>query len=120
MSGGERVSIGYVFAFSEQRSAVSSFYRDVLGLPVEEAKDDAVWFATEGARFAVHDDDDRETAAEVRRAHTFVVGVSVDDLDAAYDRAQAAGAVVGERFTSWFFVRNPDGRFLIVAPRRHP
>lgn len=109
-----------MFAFTTARPAIAAFYRDVLGLDVEEAKDDAVWFRTDGARFSVHDDDDRQTATEVREAHVFVVGIDVDDLDAAYDRARSAGAVVGERFESWFFVRDPDGRFLIVSPKRRP
>lgn len=108
----------YVFAFTSARAEVASFYRDVLGLEVEEARDEAVWFATEGARLPVHDDDDRETARIVRESHAFVVGIGVDDVDAAYERAERAGAVVGERFPTWFFVRDPDGRFVIVAPKR--
>ncbi len=51
----------YLFAFSAARPGVAAFYRDVLGLDVEEAKDDAVWFRTEGRRFALHDDHDRQT-----------------------------------------------------------
>lgn len=106
-----------VFAFTTARRDVAAFYRDVLGLDVAEAKDDAVWFATEGARFVVHDDDDRETAREVRESHAFVAGIEVDDFDAAYERTRRAGAVIGERFKNWFFVRDPDGRFLIVTPK---
>ena len=114
----EATALGYVFAFTSARPEVAAFYREVLGLDVEDAKDDAVWFRTDGARFSVHDDDDRQTAREVREAHTFVIGIGVTDLDAAYERASRAGAVVGDRFESWFFVRDPDGRFAIVSARR--
>lgn len=65
----------YVFAFTAFRLEVAAFYRDVLGLDVEEAKDDAVWFRTDGARFSVHDDDDVQTAKDVREAHAFVVAI---------------------------------------------
>lgn len=109
----------YVFAFTASRPEVAAFYRDVLGLDVDEAKDDAVWFRTAGARLSVHNHDDVQTAEDVREAHAFVVGIGVDDLEAAYKRSERAGAVVGERFESWFFVRDPDGRFLILAPKRH-
>lgn len=118
IAGQPMTDLRYVFAFTSARPEVAAFYRDVLGLDIEETKDDAVWFATQGARFAVHDDDDPETAREVREGHTFVVGIGVDDLDGAYERARRAGAVVGDRFESWFFVRDPDGRFAIVAPTR--
>lgn len=107
----------YLFAFTRKRDQVAAFYRDLLRLEVEQAKDDAVWFGTEGARFSVHDDDDRQTAREVREAHAFVMGIGVDDLEAAYQRARDAGVVVGDRFESWFFVRDPDGRFVIVSPK---
>lgn len=110
-------SLGFVFVFTARRPEVAAFYRDVLGLSVDEAKDDAVWFVTDGARFSVHDDDDRQTAREVRESHGFVVGVGVDDLDGAYERAKAADCLV-ERFPTWFFVRDPDGRYLIVSERR--
>jgi uncharacterized glyoxalase superfamily protein PhnB len=107
----------YVFAFTASRPEVADFYRDVLGITIEEAKEDAVWFSTNGARFSLHDDDDRQTAKEVRESHAFVMGIGVEDLDAAYERARSASAVV-ERFESWFFVRDPDGRYVIVSAKR--
>lgn len=116
-TSGDRPDLRYLFAFTARRPEVAAFYRDVLGLAAEDAKDDAVWFGTDGARFSVHDDDDRQTALEVRESHAFVMGIGVDDIDAAHERARRAGAVV-ERFASWFFVRDPDGRYIIVSPKR--
>lgn len=116
-SAGKRPDLRYLFAFTARRPEVATFYRDTLGLDVEETKDDAVWFATDGARFSLHDDDDRQTAKEVRESHAFVMGLGVDDVDAAHERARRAGAVV-ERFEKWFFVRDPDGRYVIVSSKR--
>ena len=115
-------SLGYVFVFTDRREEVARFYSGVLGLPVESdvesEKDDAVWFRTEGARLAVHDSNDRETAREVRGSSGFVTFVSVDDFEATFERARAAGAVVGQRFRNWFFVRDPEGRFIGVRGER--
>lgn len=116
-SPARRTDLRYFFAFTARRPEVADFYGDVLGLAIQETKDDAVWFGTEGARFSVHDDDDRETAKEVRESHAFVMGVGVDHLDATFERARRSGAVV-ERFESWFFVRDPDGRYVIVSRKR--
>jgi len=116
-SAGTRPDLRYLFAFTARRAEVAAFYRDVLGLDIEEAKQDAVWFGTHGARFSVHDDDDRQTAKEVRDSHAFVMGLGVDDVEVAHDRARRAGAVV-ERFENWFFVRDPDGRYVVVSPKR--
>ena len=75
--------LGYVFAFTSARPEVVAFYREILALDVAETKDDAAWFRTEGARFSVQDDDDRQTTRELREAHVFVIGIG---MEVAFDR----------------------------------
>lgn len=115
----DRVRMDYVFVFTDRRDEVAAFYRDVVGVPQESAKDDANWFRAEDARLAVHDRDDAETAPEVGRGQGFVVWIRVPDVRAAYARALAAGRVVGPYYDAkpypYFFARDPDGRFIGVG-----
>lgn len=111
-------TLRHVFVFSDQWEVVGRFYREVIGAPQESAKEDSVWFAPEGARLVVHRRDDPETAPEVLRGSGFVIWFGVEDVDGAYARARAAGAVIGERYRNYFFVRDPEGRFIGVhGPR---
>lgn len=106
----DRPHLSHVFAFTEQREAVTRFYEGVLGLDRERPHEDSVWFTTEGARFVVHDREDEPSSSG------FVPWFHVADLDAAFTRAGAAGSVVGGMRDGYFFMKDPDGR--VVGVRR--
>jgi len=103
--------LGPVFAFSEKHAEVARFYREVIGL-TGEAGDDSTWLDAANAKFVVHEPEDRQTEPEVSRQRGFVVWFGVDSIRAAFARAQAAGAVVGELRGDYFFARDPDGRYV--------
>lgn len=109
----------YLFVFTDRRSEVAGFYRDIIGVPQESEKHDASWFRAENAQLAVHDREDEETAPEVARGTGFVVGIRVADVQAAYARASRVGQVVGKLYQGtphpYFFARDPEGRFVIVT-----
>jgi predicted enzyme related to lactoylglutathione lyase len=107
--------IGPVFAFSGNHAEVARFYRDVIGLAGDK-DDDATWLEAANAKLVVHDPGDRETEPEVSGQRGFVVWFGVDDVRAAFARAQAAGALVGEMRGDYFFARDPDGRYVGVYP----
>lgn len=113
-------TLRHVFIHSDRWSDVAAFYREIVGLTPESEKDDSVWFAPDGARLVVHDRDEEATAPEVGRARGFVVWFGVGDVDAAYARASAAGAVVGRRYDGYFFARDPEGRFIGVRGAARP
>ncbi len=112
------VRMDYVFTFTDRRDEVTRFYRDVVGLSAAES-DDSEWFRAGASSFVVHEREDRETAPEVASGSGFVVWFRVGDVRAAYDRARAAGRVVGELYDAkpypYFFARDPDGRFVGVG-----
>ena len=98
--------------FDESRS----FYNDVIGLGGGDGLDWILFFGT----------DQREVQLSVMkldiraRVHPDV-SIEVDDLDAVYERAQAAGAEIVYPLTDeeWglrrFFVRDPNGAVINVT-----
>ncbi len=105
--------VGPVFAFSAMHAATAGFYADVVGLPAGTGGDaNASWLRADNADVVFHSPDDRDTPPEVRGQSAFVVWFGVDDVKAAYDRARAAKAVVGDFYGDYFFARDPDGRFI--------
>jgi hypothetical protein len=102
-----------VFAFSEKRDEVARFFDEVLGLGRREARDDSVWFESDGgAIFTVHD---LEGEPDVSG---FVPWFHVADLAAAYARAKEKDASVGGMRDGYFFARDPDGRVFGVREWR--
>ncbi|HEV2012193.1 MAG TPA: VOC family protein [Candidatus Limnocylindria bacterium] len=104
--------IGPVFAFTAKHAVTAGFYTDIVGLQAGTADTDATWLKAGNAELVFHAPDDRETPAEVRAQQGFVVWFGVDDITAAFDKARAAKAVVGDFFGDYFFARDPDGRFI--------
>ncbi len=105
--------VGPVFAFSATHAATARFYADLVGLPAGTGGDpNASWLRAENADVVFHSPDDRETPAEVRGQGAFVVWFGVDDVTAAFEKAKAAKAVVGDFYGDYFFARDPDGRFI--------
>jgi predicted enzyme related to lactoylglutathione lyase len=107
--------VGPVFAFTPKHSATAGFYADIVGLPKGTDSDpDASWLKAANADVVFHSPDDRETPAEVRGQTGFVVWFGVDDVRAAFDKAKAVKAIVGEFQGDYFFARDPEGRYIGV------
>jgi catechol 2,3-dioxygenase-like lactoylglutathione lyase family enzyme len=101
---------------SERFDESRAFYRDVIGLGGGDGLDWVLFFGT----------DQREVQLSVMkldiraRVHPDV-SIEVDDLDAVYERAQAAGAEIVYPLTheDWglrrFFLRDPNGAVINVT-----
>jgi predicted enzyme related to lactoylglutathione lyase len=114
--------VGPVFAFTKKHAATAAFYAEVVGLAAGTGggDPDASWLKAENADVVFHGPDDRETPPEVRGQTAFVVWFGVDDVRAAFDKAKAAKAIVGEFQGDYFFARDPEGRFIgIHANEEH-
>jgi len=105
--------VGPVFAFTAKHAATAGFYADVVGLPAGTERDpNASWLKAGNADVVFHSPDDRETPPEVRGQTGFVIWFGVDDVRAAFDKARAAKAVVGDFYGDYFFARDPEGRYI--------
>jgi predicted enzyme related to lactoylglutathione lyase len=113
--------VGPVFAFTAKHETTARFYSDVIGLPAGTGGDaSSSWLKAANADIVFHSPDDRETPAEVRGQTGFVVWFGVDDVRAAFDKAKAAKAVVGEFQGDYFYARDPEGRYVgIHANEEH-
>jgi predicted enzyme related to lactoylglutathione lyase len=113
--------VGPVFAFTAKHVATAAFYADVVGLDAGTGGDPgASWLKAGEVDVVFHSPDDRETPAEVRAQTGFVIWFGVDDVKAAFDRARAAKAAVGDFYGDYFFARDPEGRFIgIHANEEH-
>jgi len=113
--------VGPVFAFTSKHGTTARFYTDVIGLAAGTGGDaSSTWLKAGNADVVFHSPDDRETPAEVRGQTGFVVWFGVDDVRAAFDKAKAARAVVGEFQGDYFYARDPEGRFVgIHANEEH-
>ena len=107
--------VGPVFAFTAKHVTSARFYAEIVGLPAGSASDsNASWLKAANADVVFHSPEDRETPPEVRGQTGFVVWFGVDDVHAAFERARAAKAIVGDFYGDYFFARDPDGRFIGV------
>ncbi|MEP7003376.1 MAG: VOC family protein [Chloroflexota bacterium] len=104
--------VGPVFAFTAKHAATAGFYADVVGLGRGTDDASASWLKAGNADVVFHTPEDNETPTEVRRQPGFVVWFGVDDINAAYERARKASAVVGDFLGDYFFVRDPEGRYV--------
>ncbi|HEV8229943.1 MAG TPA: VOC family protein [Candidatus Limnocylindria bacterium] len=104
-------NVGPVMLFTAKREEVARFYSEIAGLPADEGRD-ATWLAAGNAQIVLHDPGDPQTDSEVREQRGFVVWFGVDDVLAAYSRARAAGAAIGDFHGDYFFARDPDGRYV--------
>jgi len=113
--------VGPVFAFTSKHATTARFYSDVIGLPSGTGSDaSSSWLKAANADVVFHSPDDRETPAEVRGQTGFVVWFGVEDVRAAFDKAKAARAVVGEFQGDYFYARDPEGRYVgIHANEEH-
>ena len=121
MSEQHGVQVGPVFAFTAKHGEAASFYRDVVGLALGPGGDpNASWLKAANADVVFHSPEDRDTPPEIRSQAGFVVWFGVDDVKAAFEKARAAKAVVGDFQGDYFFARDPEGRFVgIHANEEH-
>lgn len=105
-------TIGPIFAFTKQVGAGATFYAEVVGLDPGLAQADSSWLHAANAELVFHAPEDRETPQEVSAQLHFVVWFGVDDVHAAYERARAHHAVIGDFYGDYFFVRDPEGRYV--------
>ena len=99
------MSVVYLYVSDMERSV--SFYREILGIPLEYDPDDPHWAEATlgGVRFALHlasDEMRPQTPGTVR------INFAVDDVDAAAEHVRSLGVRVGEVF------REPYGSFVEI------
>jgi catechol 2,3-dioxygenase-like lactoylglutathione lyase family enzyme len=112
-------TISYITLWVQQYDESLAFYRDLLGLEVEQSDENFTQFATQGIRFYLH----RLGAAPQLREHTVEIHFPVPDVDEAY-RTLAARGIVFEQApanmpwgTRMAAFRDPEGYALeIVGP----
>ena len=112
-----RISVVYLYVSDMGGSA--SFYRDLLGIPLE-GDDDWQEASLGGVRFALHRA--REGIGELSSG-TVHVNLEVEDVDVAAERLRQAGVEAGETMRDdWgaaLEVRDPDGyRVYLYQPPR--
>jgi lactoylglutathione lyase len=105
------LEIVFVYVSDIDRSV--SFYRDVLGIPLEQDAHDLDWYAARfpsGVRFALHG---AHEGAMPQPPGSVIVDFVVDDVDEALRRLEQAGvairSVMRERWGSTIEVADPDG-----------
>jgi predicted enzyme related to lactoylglutathione lyase len=115
-----RIKPNILAADSSAFAASRAFYNDVIGLAGGTGLDWILFFGT----------DQREVQLSVMTldiaAHRHPeVSIEVDDVDAVYDRAVAAGAEIVYPITDeqWglrrFFVRDPNGAIINVTQHQN-
>ena len=114
-----RINVVYLYVRDVERSL--SFYRDVLGIPLESDETDPNWAEARlenGLRFALHA---AHEGSGPLGGGAVRVNFEVADVDAAAERLRAAGVEVGEihreDYGSHCEFVDPDGyRFDVYQP----
>ena len=113
-----------VFVYVSDIDRSVSFYRDVLGIPLEQDARDSDWYAARfpsGVRFALHS---AHEGAMPQPPGSVIVDFVIDDVDEAMRRLERVGvairSVMRERWGSTIEVADPDGHRvqLYEAPKR--
>lgn len=101
----------FVYVSDIDRSV--SFYRDVLGIPLEQDAHDRDWYAARfpsGVRFALHG---AHEGATPQAPGSVIVDFVIEDVDEGLRRLEQAGvtvrSVTRERWGSTIEVADPDG-----------
>jgi catechol 2,3-dioxygenase-like lactoylglutathione lyase family enzyme len=112
-----------VMIFADDLATMTAFYRDVVGLPLNEAtrRNDWVEFETGNVRFALHAipaqasrDIDAGAPPAPREQQAFKLIFRVADIDAALARLEGLGVRILRRpWGGWDFV-DPEGNVLGV------
>jgi lactoylglutathione lyase len=101
-----RIDVVYLYVQDLDRSLV--FYRDVLGIPLEQADEHWAEAKLDGLRFALH-----TAEAEKVRPGSVWLDFHVDDVEAAAERLRDAGVDVGEvqreEYGTFVEFVDPDG-----------
>ena len=118
------MKIGYAIVFVSDMQGATSFYRDVLGLPLRFASTEWTEFATDGATLALHATD--AAAGEspaVKNPGACRIGLHVADVDAFHARMVEAGVPCVEAPRVEFGAKlaqysAPDGMVFSVGESR--
>jgi catechol 2,3-dioxygenase-like lactoylglutathione lyase family enzyme len=119
-------SIGALLLISDHAEQLAAFYRDALGMPVEEERHDDVplHYGCEigGTHFAIHPSAGWP-GAPAPNAQSPVIVFHTDDVDAAYERLVAHGVAATPPFDHGFAVltafRDLDGNNVQVMRVAH-
>jgi len=110
------IGIGGIFVKSTDADALRAWYRDMLGLDVQDWGG-AQLHATPGPSYAVWSAFRAESAYFAPSAREFMINLRVDDLDGLLAQLRARGAHVLERREDsadgkFGYVVDPDGTLL--------
>ena len=110
-----------VFVYVSDIGRSVSFYRDVLGIPLEQDAHDSDWYAARfpsGVRFALHGAHD---GARPQPPGSVVVDFVIGDVDEALRRLEQAGvavrSVMRERWGNTIELADPDGHRIQLYAR---
>lgn len=102
-----------VFVYVSDVARSVSFYRDLLGIPLQQDAHDSDWYAARfpsGVRFALHG---AHEGAMPQPPGSVVVDFVIGDVDEALRRLEQAGvavrSVMRERWGSTIELADPDG-----------
>lgn len=105
--------LAIVFIYVSDIARSVEFYRDALGIPLEQDEHDADWYEhrfASGVRFGMHS---AHEGAMPQPPGSVVVDFAIDDIDAAIARLEGAGvpvrSVMRERWGSTVEIADPDG-----------
>ena len=114
-------AIGALLLISDRPKELAAFYRDALGIPIEDEQHDdiALHYGCEigGTHFAIHPSADWP-GEPAPNAQSPVIVFHTDDLNAAYERLVAHGVNATPPFDHGFAIltafRDPDGHNVQV------
>jgi predicted enzyme related to lactoylglutathione lyase len=112
-------SVGAVLLISDEAERLAEFYREVVGLPLEDERHDGVplHFGCEinGVHFAIHPSEDWP-GRQTTDGQSPVIVFYTNDVDAAYERLVANGVAATPPYDHGFAVltafRDPDGNHV--------
>jgi len=113
------LEIVFVYVSDMDRSVF--FYRDLLGIPLEQDAHDSDWYAgrlPSGVRFGLHG---AHEGAQPQPPGSVVIDFRIDDVDEAVARLERAGvrieSVMRERWGSTVQIADPDGHRIQLFAR---
>jgi catechol 2,3-dioxygenase-like lactoylglutathione lyase family enzyme len=119
-------SVSAVIVVSNQAPAVAAFYRETLGIPLEDEQHEGggevlhYGCTLSGLHFAVHPVENWPYAAEVGPGG-FRIALRIDDADASAAELRRLGQAftgpVDEGWAKMIQLRDPDGNYVELVQR---